>query len=182
MYWKVVTWASTLILTAPLVAIAQTSTKASADSDAFPIIDELRSKGLLLPVPDVEPKTLKDTFRDKRGTQRVHHALDIVAPRNTPVLSTDSGTVIKLFTSKAGGLTVYATDASRRFIYYYAHLERYHTGIHEGMKLARGDTIGYVGTTGNAPPDYPHLHFAILRSDNVAKWSRGLPVNPAKVF
>jgi peptidoglycan LD-endopeptidase LytH len=179
---KIVALLMTGILATPLMAVAQTSVKAAGDSLSFPMIDELKSKDLLLPVPGVEPKTLKDTFRQKRGTQRVHHALDIVAPRNTPILSTDSGTIIKLFTSKAGGLTVYTADSDRRFIYYYAHLERYHTGLHEGMKLARGDTIGYVGTSGNAPANYPHLHFAILRSYNVAKWSRGTPVNPAKVF
>ena len=179
---KLVTLAAAIGLAAPQAALAQSSTKASDDSAALPMIDELRSKDLLLPVPGVDSKSLKDTFFQKRGTQRVHRALDIVAPRNTPVLSADSGTIIKLFTSKAGGLTVYAADASRRFIYYYAHLERYRPGLQEGMKLARGDTIGYVGTSGNAPPNYPHLHFAIMRSYNVEKWSRGLPINPAKVF
>lgn len=182
MFWKIVPLLMIGVLAAPPLAVAQTSVKAADDSVGFPIIDELKSKDLLLPVPGVEPKMLKDTFRQKRGAQRVHHALDIVVPRNTPILSTDSGTIIKLFTSKAGGLTIYAADSERRFIYYYAHLESYRTGIHEGMKLARGDTIGYVGTSGNAPANYPHLHFAILRSYNVARWSRGIPVNPAKVF
>jgi murein DD-endopeptidase MepM/ murein hydrolase activator NlpD len=77
---------------------------------------------------------------------------------------------------------IYAADMSRRYIYYYAHLDRYHPGIIEGMQVARGDTIGYVGTSGNAPAGYPHLHFAILRSYDLSKWSEGLPVNPAKVF
>jgi murein DD-endopeptidase MepM/ murein hydrolase activator NlpD len=169
-------------LVVPAVASAQTAVKSSGDTTSFPIISELKSKSLLVPVPGVQPSALKDSFRQQRGQSRVHHALDIVAPRGTPVLSTDSGKIIKLFTSKAGGLTVYAADASGRFIYYYAHLDRYRTGIAEGMRLARGDTIGFVGTTGNAPKDYPHLHFAIMRSYNLAQWSKGLPVNPAKVF
>lgn len=166
---------------APLRAAAQTLEKASGRPSPTPIIDELKAKSLLLPVAGATASALRDTFRDKRGT-RVHHAVDIVAPRGTPVLSADSGEIIKLHRSRAGGITIYAADPTRHFIYYYAHLDRYRTGLSEGMKIARGDTLGYVGTTGNAPADYPHLHFAIMRTDNVARWSRGLPVNPAKVF
>lgn len=171
------------VLIAPAQVFAQTASKASGDSDAVPpVVEELKSKTLLLPVPGIQAKSLRDTFRQKRGEDRLHHAVDIIAPRGTPVLSTDSGRIIKLFTSKAGGLTIYAADPSNRFIYYYAHLDGYRTGIHEGMTLTRGDTIGYVGTTGNAPADYPHLHFAILRSQNIARWSKGTPVNPVEVF
>lgn len=170
-----------LAMLAPATALGQTSEKGSAAPPPHPIIDELKSKGLLLPIPGVAPDALRDSFRDKRG-ERVHHAVDIVAPRGTPVLSTDSGRIIKLHRSKAGGLTIYAADGSRRFIYYYAHLDRYHPKIAEGLPVARGDTIGYVGTSGNAPANYPHLHFAIMRSYNIARWSQGLPVNPAKVF
>jgi murein DD-endopeptidase MepM/ murein hydrolase activator NlpD len=164
----------------PIGLPAQVSTKATPSPT--PIIDELRAKGLLFPVPGVDASAMKDTFREPRGGSRLHHAVDIVAPRGTPVLSTDSGQILKVYKSQAGGLMVYAADCSRRFIYYYAHLDRYHTGLAEGKSIARGDTIGYVGTTGNAPANYPHLHFAILRSNDVSKWSRGLPVNPAKVF
>jgi murein DD-endopeptidase MepM/ murein hydrolase activator NlpD len=178
----IVTFIALTLCLIPAKAVAQTSEKSSGDSDGLPIITELKAKTLLVPVAGVQPNTLKDSFRQKRGSSRVHHALDIVAPRNTPVLSADSGRIIKLFTSKAGGLTIYTADSSRRFIYYYAHLERYRPGLYEGMTLARGDTIGYVGTSGNAPPDYPHLHFAIMRSYNIAQWSKGVPVNPAKVF
>lgn len=166
----------------PLSLAGQALTKGSEPPSPTPIIDELKAKGLLLPVAGIEARSLRDTFRQRRSGGRVHHALDIVAPRGTPVLSTDSGQIIKLHATRAGGLMIYTADHSRRFIYYYAHLDRYHTGIAEGQTVARGDTIGFVGTTGNAPPDYPHLHFAILRSYDVTKWSRGLPVNPAKVF
>ncbi|HET9441323.1 MAG TPA: M23 family metallopeptidase [Longimicrobiales bacterium] len=179
---KRIGWLVVGILAGPVPLIAQNAVKASGTPSPHPIIDELKAKGLLLPVPGVDPSALIDTFRDPRGQNRVHHAVDIVAPRGTPVLSTDSGRIIKLYRSRAGGLMIYASDASKRFIYYYAHLDRYHTGITEGQTIARGDTIGYVGTSGNAPANYPHLHFAILRSYNISKWSRGLPVNPAKVF
>jgi peptidoglycan LD-endopeptidase LytH len=170
------------VLILPAALSAQTSAKASAGTSRNPIIDELRAKGLLLPLPGVSVSDIRDTFRDVRGSGRIHHAMDIPAERGRPVLSTDSGQIIKLYNSKAGGLMIYAADPRGRFIYCYAHLDRYRAGLAEGQPVARGDTIGYVGTTGNAPPDYPHLHFGILRSDDVTKWSRGLPVNPAKVF
>lgn len=145
-------------------------------------LSELRQKQLLFPVPGTSIERVKDNFRDRRGATRVHNALDIPARRRTPVLSTDSGRVIKLYRSKAGGLMIYATDTSERFIYYYAHLDSYRKGLREGSTLARGDTIGYVGTTGNAPPNTPHLHFAIMRSTNIKRWSRGTPINPFEVF
>lgn len=170
------------VLVTPAKVGAQTNGKASGPNSDTPILDELRGKGLLVPVAGVNADSLKDSFRHPRGEKRVHHAIDIVAPRGTPVLSADSGRVIKLFRSEKGGVTVYAADYTNRFIYYYAHLDRYHAGLAEGMSLARGDTIGYVGTSGNAPENYPHLHFAILRSYNIERWSRGLPINPAKVF
>jgi peptidoglycan LD-endopeptidase LytH len=166
----------------PAALSAQTSVKAAVGPSHNPIIDELRGKGLLLPLSGISVSDITDTFRDVRGSGRIHHAMDIPAQRGSPVLSTDSGQIIKLYNSKAGGLMIYAADSKRRFIYCYAHLDRYRAGLTEGDVIARGDTIGYVGTTGNAPPDYPHLHFGILRSDDVTKWSRGLPVNPAKVF
>jgi len=170
------------VLAAPALAVAQTPAKASRGPSATPIIDELKGKGLLLPVAGADPATIRDSFRQPRGTGRVHHAVDIPAPRGTPVLAADSGEIIKLHQTSAGGLMIYTVDSSRRFIYYYAHLDRYHTNVRERQRVARGDTIGYVGTTGNAPIDHPHLHFAILRSYDVSKWSRGVPVNPAKVF
>jgi murein DD-endopeptidase MepM/ murein hydrolase activator NlpD len=161
-------------------AAAQTADKASGSS--HPMIDELKGKGLQIPVAGVTPDQLKDSFLQRRGEKRVHYAVDIPAPRGTPVLSTDWGRVLKLLTSKSGGLTVYAADPTDRYIYYYAHLDGYHAGLQEGMMLVPGDTIGYVGTTGNAPKTYPHLHFTILRALNVKNWSRGTPINPAKVF
>jgi peptidoglycan LD-endopeptidase LytH len=153
----------------------------SADTAKSPVV-ELREKGLLFPVADLSIEGLRDTFREPRSGSRIHNAIDIPAPRGQPVLSTDSGRVLKLHRSAAGGLMVYTTDASERFIYYYAHLDRYRSGLREGTQLARGDTIGFVGTTGNAPANVPHLHFAILRSSNITRWSRGTPVNPFKVF
>lgn len=144
-----------------------------------PTTDELveLAESLIVPVAGVQPKDLLDTFDEPRGTRR-HHALDIPAPRGTPVLSATDGRVQRLFTSAAGGLMVYASDPSGRFVLMYAHLDRYADGLTDSTALRRGDTIGFVGTTGNAPPNVPHLHFAITRARDVRKWWSGTPVDP----
>jgi murein DD-endopeptidase MepM/ murein hydrolase activator NlpD len=134
---------------------------------------------LIVPVRGVEPSQLHDTYDELRGGDtRPHEALDIPAPRGTPVLSATGGRVLKLFDSKAGGKMVYAADSTERFILMYAHLDRYANGLAEGQPLKRGQVIGAVGTTGNAPPNLPHLHFAIARSNDVKVWWKGAPVNP----
>jgi murein DD-endopeptidase MepM/ murein hydrolase activator NlpD len=134
---------------------------------------------LIIPVRGVEPSQLRDTYDEMRGGDtRPHEALDIPAPRGTPVLSATGGRVLKLFDSKAGGKMVYAADSSEHFILMYAHLDSYANGLAEGQPLTRGQVLGAVGTTGNAPPNLPHLHFAIARSNDVKVWWKGAPVNP----
>jgi murein DD-endopeptidase MepM/ murein hydrolase activator NlpD len=135
------------------------------------------SKTLRIPVQGVTPAQLHDTYSESRGT-RVHEAIDILAPRRTPVLSATKGRLLKLFNSKPGGLMIYATDETEHFILLYGHLDGYAPGMTNGMKLERGQVIGYVGTTGNAPPGTPHLHFGILRGRPSASWSKGEAVNP----
>jgi peptidoglycan LD-endopeptidase LytH len=162
--------------------LGQTSTKASGGPSPDPVIDELRAKALLVPVVGIAATELRDSFREPRPPNRVHNAMDIPAPRGTPVIATGMSRILKLYTSKSGGLTVYAIDPTEKYVYYYAHLDQYKPGLTEGMTLGRGDTIGYVGTTGNAPANYPHLHFAIFRAVNNNQWARGKPINPAKVF
>jgi murein DD-endopeptidase MepM/ murein hydrolase activator NlpD len=153
-----------------------------ADTSKSTALSELRSRGLVFPVLGFSIERMKDSFRDRRGETRRHNAIDILAPRGTPVVSADSGRILKLYRNDFGGLMIYASDAEGRYIYSYAHLDRYRRGLREGAPIARGDTIGYVGTTGNAPANIPHLHFQILRSNNVKRWSRGTPVNPFEVF
>lgn len=133
---------------------------------------------LIIPVSGVLAAELRDTYTEARGEGRVHDAIDILAARGTHVLSASPGRVLKLFTSKAGGLMVYAADSSERFILMYGHLDGYAPGLADGSRLARGQTIGFVGTTGNAPANVPHLHFAIARSTDISKWWQGTPVNP----
>jgi peptidoglycan LD-endopeptidase LytH len=138
----------------------------------------LTSRHLLLPVEDVRPEALHDTFNDARAVGRRHDAIDIMAPRGTEVHAADDGTIAKLFTSKAGGLTIYQFDPTQTFSYYYAHLDRYAPGLSEHQRVSRGQLLGYVGSTGNASASAPHLHFAIARLDTDHAWWKGDPINP----
>ena len=134
---------------------------------------------LLLPVRGVQAAQLHDTFSEARGGgTRPHEALDIMAPRGTPVLAAVDGTVEKLFESVPGGLTIYEFDRDRTRAYYYAHLDRYADGLAEGQALRRGDVIGYVGSTGNAAEDAPHLHFAIFVLGPEKRWWQGTAIDP----
>ena len=143
---------------------------------------DLRARALTLPVKGIDPEDLQDTFDDKRGEGRRHEAIDILASRNTPVLAVEDGTIARLFTSKAGGLTVYQFDPSSNYAYYYAHLERYASGLTDGDRIKRGQVLGYVGTSGNAPPDTPHLHFAIFKLTDKKQWWQGTPIDPFSVL
>jgi peptidoglycan LD-endopeptidase LytH len=139
----------------------------------------LRSRRMLIPVAGARAADLPNTFDEARSAgARQHDAIDILAPRGTPVLSVDHGRIARIDTSDRGGLSLYATDPSGRYVYYYAHLDRYRPGLRDGGSLARGDTIGYVGTTGNAPPNTPHLHFAISLLGDPKRWWDGVPINP----
>jgi murein DD-endopeptidase MepM/ murein hydrolase activator NlpD len=133
---------------------------------------------LLVPVEGVPYAKLTDTFDQPRGQERHHEALDIMAPKGTPVRAAGDGKVVKLFDSKPGGLTLYQFDPSEQHAYYYAHLDRYADGVKEGMQLKRGDLLGYVGVTGNADPNAPHLHFAVVALTPEKQWWKGTPVNP----
>jgi murein DD-endopeptidase MepM/ murein hydrolase activator NlpD len=134
-------------------------------------------RAMIVPVAGVPRSAMRDMFNETRGSHR-HEAIDILAPTGTPVIAADDGMVKKLFTSKPGGLTVYQFDPDQRFCYYYAHLDRYASGLHEGQLVQRGEVLGYVGTTGNAPRDTPHLHFALIRLDKERRWWKGTYVNP----
>ena len=107
-----------------------------------------------------------------------HEAIDILAPRGTPVRAVVSGTVRKLFSSKPGGNTIYQFDEMEVYCYYYAHLEGYVKGLREGMRVERGDVIGFVGSTGNADPRTPHLHFAIFELEREKQWWKGKAIDP----
>ena len=131
-----------------------------------------------MPVAGVSSNELVDTYTQARSGGRTHNAIDIRAARGTPVIAAVDGVIRKLFTSRAGGLTIYQFDVNEERVYYYAHLDSYADGIGEGLFVKAGTVIGYVGTTGNAPPDTPHLHFAVEVLPPTKEWWKGEPVNP----
>jgi len=133
---------------------------------------------LMIPVDGMKLASIKDNFDQPRGNERHHEALDIMAPKGTKVVAAADGKIVKLFTSKPGGLTVYQFDPTEKYAYYYAHLDRYADGLKEGAEFKRGDLIGYVGTTGNADPNAPHLHFAVFELTPEKQWWKGTPVDP----
>ena len=138
----------------------------------------LLGRQLMVPVAGVEPSRLQDTFAAARdGGARRHNALDIMAPRGTPVLAADDGRVMRVSTNGLGGLTVYLLDPAERYVYYYAHLDAWRDGLRSGMTVARGEVLGYVGSTGNASASAPHLHFQAMRYRRDRYWD-GEPVNP----
>lgn len=154
-----------------------TTTAAQAPSSALAPTDRPAS-ALLIPVAGIKASQLTDTYADARSGGRIHDAIDIMAPRGTPVIATDDGKVAKLFYSKQGGLTVYQFDPTEKIVYYYAHLDSYTPGLVEGRQLHRGDAIGLVGFSGNASPTAPHLHFAISVLGPEKHWWQATAINP----
>jgi murein DD-endopeptidase MepM/ murein hydrolase activator NlpD len=148
------------------------STVTSAD------LDYLRSEHMVIPVAGVNASQLRDTFSQARSEGRQHDAIDIMAPRATPVLAAADGAIAKLFESRLGGTTLYQFDRSGRFIFYYAHLSGYADGISEGKTVRRGDLLAYVGDTGNAGPGNFHLHFGVSKLRTPWKWYGGEAIDP----
>ena len=142
-----------------------------------PDVLALRARTLLYPVEGFPPNTLRDSFAEGRAGH-LHEAVDILAPRGTRVLAVDDGRVVKLFNSVRGGLTVYQFDSEQTYCYYYAHLDGYVPWLEEGALVRKGAVLGYVGTTGNAPKDTPHLHFSIFKLGPERRWWEGTPINP----
>jgi len=159
---------------APIAKAETPREKAALESNDAEL---LKQRHLAIPVQGMAAKDVRDTFDEGRGLRK-HEALDLLAPRGTPVVAVDDGRVAKLFRSLLGGITVYQFDRDERFIYYYAHLEGYADGLKEGAMVKRGDVLGYVGTSGNAPKNTPHLHFTIFRAGPDKKWWKGTAVNP----
>jgi len=167
--------------TPPAVSPPPAQTVAAAPALSADPFEDLRQRHLTLPVDGIKKEDLRDNFNEMRGSRR-HEAIDVLAPRNTPVLAVEDGKIAKLFYSEAGGITIYQFDPTEKYVYYYAHLERYADDVREGRKVERGHVIGYVGTTGNAPRDTPHLHFAIFKMGDDKKWWQGTAIDPYSVL
>ncbi|MDB5943996.1 MAG: peptidase [Ramlibacter sp.] len=157
---------------APPDAPAAASSPTAADGAAL-----LAARRPIVPVEGMAPQALRDNYTQARGEAR-HEAIDIMAPRGSKVFAVDDGKLVKLFKSVPGGITAYQFDPQGQLAYYYAHLDRYADGLKEGMELRRGDLVGYVGSSGNASADAPHLHFAVFRLGPGRQWWKGEPVNP----
>ncbi|MCD9006814.1 peptidoglycan DD-metalloendopeptidase family protein [Luteimonas sp. XNQY3] len=168
--------ATAAVIGAPVAAISPDP--ATVQPSTAAAMDSASPDGLLLPVQGIAIADIHDTFGDARGGERQHEALDIMAPAGTPVLAVADGTIEKLFTSDLGGLTIYQFEPGGQFSYYYAHLQAYAPGLVEGATVQRGDVLGTVGSTGNADPAAPHLHFAVFRLTPERQWWTGEPVNP----
>jgi len=154
----------------------------SAASPAAPIATTgTKPSRLRVPIDGMDVDSMKGGFAERRSGH-THEAVDVLAPRNTPIHAVEDGEIAKLFVSKAGGNTIYQFDPSQKLVYYYAHLERYATGIAEGQQIKKGQIIGYVGTSGNAPPNTPHLHFAVFELGADRRWWQGRPLDPYLVF
>ena len=164
------------ILPPPVASLRGTSMA----PDAMPTTaaSEPSGVGLLIPVQGITASQLSDTFTDARSAGRSHDAIDIMAAAGTPVLAVADGHVEKLFNSKLGGLTIYEFNRDGTLAYYYAHLQRYANGLSEQQAITRGQMIGYVGSTGNASPEAPHLHFAIFQLGPEKQWWKGEAINP----
>ena len=170
-------WLPVVLASGAILTLAWTASDLPATTTASTVTAPAPDDTLVIPVLGVRREQLRDTFNEGRAGH-VHHAIDILAPRGTPVLAAVDGNVRKLFTSGAGGLTIYEADAANEKIYYYAHLDSYVNGLREGMPLHSGEVIGYVGTTGNAPANTPHLHFAVAILPPTKEWWKGEPVDP----
>ena len=144
--------------------------------------DVLLSRRLEMPLAAIKRSDIIDTFNVGRPGGKRHEATDIMAPRDTPVHAVEDGTIRKLFLSKAGGNTIYEFDPEAVYCFYYAHLDHYADGIRQGMEVRKGDIIGYVGSTGDASPNAPHLHFAIVKLGPEKNWWQGTPINPYPIL
>jgi len=140
--------------------------------------DLLSTRHLILPIEGLTVRDIHDTFDQGRAGGKPHEASDLLAPRGTPIMAVEDGVIQKLFLSKPGGLTIYEFDLQNVYCFYYAHLDRYAEGLREGMHVKQGEVIGYVGTSGNAPPNTPHLHFAIFKLGLEKRWWQGVAINP----
>lgn len=172
---------SDTFIAAPSPSMVREAPRSASAPTPVATIGDVPHGRIRMPIDGEDIESFKGGFAERRS-DRPHEAVDMLAPRNTPVHAVENGTIAKLFTSKAGGLTVYQFDPGGRLCYYYAHLDRYADGLQDGQAVSQGDVIGYVGTTGNAPPDTPHLHFAVFELNADKHWWQGRPLDPYVVF
>jgi peptidoglycan LD-endopeptidase LytH len=157
------------------------NSRLAARQDYPPRMSAASYSAIVPPISGLKANQLHDSFNEIHHGHR-HEAIDIMAPAGTPVRAAVDGTIQKLFLSKAGGNTIYEFDEPGGYCYYYAHLQRYADGLHEGMRVTRGQVIGYVGSTGDVSPSAPHLHFAIYQLGPERQWWKGLAIDPYPIL
>jgi murein DD-endopeptidase MepM/ murein hydrolase activator NlpD len=168
-----------VVLALPAKAQAPTVSMFSASAGLLSPRGRTADAGrMMVPVQGITREQLHDTYTQSRSQGRTHHAIDIHAPRGTPVMAVAEGTIRKLHISGLGGTTIYLMDDDGRTRYYYAHLDSYAQGLHEGQRVQRGEVIGYVGDSGNAQPGDCHLHFSVAILQNPSRWWDGENLNP----
>jgi murein DD-endopeptidase MepM/ murein hydrolase activator NlpD len=173
----------------PATESARTAPSGAAPAHAGPLdarvspddLAALWDRQLMVPIDGMARELVRDTFTAPRSGG-LHGALDLLAPRFTAVVAADDCVIGRLFTGSTGGIVIYASDPDERFVYYYAHLQQYRRGLAVGDRVAKGSVIGYVGTTGNAPPDTPHLHFQVMKRGAGRAWWDGPAINPFSFF
>jgi peptidoglycan LD-endopeptidase LytH len=158
----------------PDATVAVLGGSGSSASDAAYLL----SRRILVPVAGADMSKVEDSFYEPRDGGRTHRAIDILAPRGTPILAADDGKILRMSTSELGGISMYTVDPDARLVYYYAHMDRYNDSMSPGREIVRGDTLGFVGTTGNAPKDLPHLHFQVMRWPADNKYWDGEAIDP----
>jgi murein DD-endopeptidase MepM/ murein hydrolase activator NlpD len=167
------------------VAVQLAATKGDDDAYAQPADENVDlgapTGAIVTPIQGLKALELHDSFNELHNGYR-HQAIDIMQARGTPVHAVIDGIIRKLFWSKAGGNTIYEFDGSGNYCYYYAHLDRYADNLYEGKKVSRSEVIGYVGSTGDAASNAPHLHFAIYRLGSDKRWWKGTPVDPYPIL
>lgn len=142
-----------------------------------------RNSDLLIPVEGVPPAALVDTFTQAREQgERIHDAIDIMASKGRAVLAAADGRIERIRWSDRGGRTVYQRSGDGDVVYYYAHLDAYAPGLKEGQRVQRGQRIATVGSTGNADPTGPHLHFEVHEMAPSEPWYQGRPINPYQLL
>ncbi|QKZ12771.1 peptidoglycan DD-metalloendopeptidase family protein [Spirosoma sp. KUDC1026] len=123
-------------------------------------ISVTREPALSFPVKGRDSRQISSVFGVARdGGRRRHEGVDIFAPRGTPAVASVNGIISSVGTNRLGGNVVFLSDNERNIRLYYAHLDRWN--VTNGQRVAIGDTVGFVGNTGNARTTGPHLHFGI---------------------
>lgn len=119
-----------------------------------------RGPSLAFPVEGHGTGDIQSVFGDPRdGGRREHHGVDIFSPRGTPVLAVSPGRVTRVRETPIGGNVVWVRDDRWGISQYYAHLDS--QAVVSGTDVESGDTLGFVGNTGNAISTPPHLHFGL---------------------